>query len=437
VTQANVETDADVATGRLAIMEAKRVGIAQAGPVAANVETNADTVAGQLRNVTAAVNNIPSTKTVTIKADIDPMLVRASPSPIEQVMEAIDRFGQRSHPLKIDFETGGDLTGGPGDIIPWLTGEAKDVRTHAEKLADYIKLTTRLAVEIAADAQRGDKTNEDAGKELLQGVAKGVRSDQEVLDDQVKASMRLAVERAADEARGTKTNEAAGKELINGVAEAVRSEQEVLDDAVKAAMRLAVERAAEDVRVAKPLGMTLMEGAVTGAEAEAEQLSRTVEQVTVDALKAAADGVRDAKPLEGAIRGGLRDAVVWAADDVETNGEAITDALNTLGDGAGSAVDDMVDRVSAGLKEMVRLIRTTKEEIAAIGLIGPVGGYTPYSPGGSTPLLPSGTFGSNLAPVVPGGNITQVINVAATVTNTEDAHVMAYKIMDIQRQMRQ
>lgn len=74
-----------------------------------HITTNAEEVAILLGNVTAAMGNIPTSKAIRIAAGIDPMLVRKSPAPIEQVMMAIERFEARDHIFKVG--TRGSLDG--------------------------------------------------------------------------------------------------------------------------------------------------------------------------------------------------------------------------------------------------------------------------------------------------------------------------------------
>lgn len=68
----------------------------------ANRSTNAPAVAGMMGHVRDAVNSIPTSKHINISATVAKDVKRASPSPIEQTMMAIDEFTKRAHTIKVN-----------------------------------------------------------------------------------------------------------------------------------------------------------------------------------------------------------------------------------------------------------------------------------------------------------------------------------------------
>jgi hypothetical protein len=82
--------------------------------------TNWASELAQIRAIGGAMGALPTSKLIRIEAGIDPMLMRHSPSPIEQVMASITAFEKQAHVFRLDAQA--DKLKGVLDMLSALKG---------------------------------------------------------------------------------------------------------------------------------------------------------------------------------------------------------------------------------------------------------------------------------------------------------------------------
>lgn len=357
----------------------------------ANITSNAAEIAGQVRNVTAALNLIPSVKTVHIQARVDEMLQRHSPSPIEQVMAAIEAFANKRHVLTIDtagLDISGGFAGAPETLGGKVRQSVESVQVHLSKLisslqdtagkirqpAEAVNTHLRKVIESIANTSKDSRVPVDEATARLQKITGAVESTDKGLrgpTENVEAHLRKVVASLQDSAGKIKQPADAVEAHLRKIVESIRGASAdiqltaptILDPLATGVENGKVRTSVENVEAhLRKLIASLQE---TGDKAR--QPAEAVEAHLRKVVESIANTSKDARIPAEAVEAHLRKIVASlqeTGDKAKQPAEAVESHFRKVVDAIASTSKDAripADAVEAHLRKVVASLDSTEK----------------------------------------------------------------------------